>query len=206
MAKKDETLLDKLNAAADQRKIKRFSERSYEWFRNRARNIGGPRARKELEKHVKSKGNTVSSWKAGYMYSYMYDAKHKDTLPYWDAFPLIILIGPAKNGFYGLNLHYLPPKARAILFDRLLDLATNKRYDEKTRIKLSYDLLKSTEKYALFKNCFKHYLWKQVESRMMFIPADEWEAALFLPTQDFQKASNTKVWSDTVRKGVWSDK
>ena len=60
------------------------------------------------------------------MNMFFYDPKHKDTLPYYDRFPLSVIIGPAKGGFYGLNLHYLPPVLRAKMLDALMDIATIK--------------------------------------------------------------------------------
>ena len=61
----------------------------------------------------------------GNMYMFFYDPKYKETLPYYDGFPLIIMLGPAKGGFMGLNLHYLPPAVRARLLDIIIG---NKRY------------------------------------------------------------------------------
>ena len=52
------------------------------------------------------------------------------------------MVEKAKGGFYGLNLHYLPHKQRALFFDRLTDYSTNKKYDLSTRLRLSYNLLK----------------------------------------------------------------
>lgn len=36
---------------------------------------------------------------SGQMYMFYYDPKHKKTLPYYDRFPLIIMVGPAEGGF-----------------------------------------------------------------------------------------------------------
>ena len=46
----------------------------------------------------------------GRLYLYMYDAKHKATLPYWDKYPLVFPYAETEDrkGFYGLNMHYLP--------------------------------------------------------------------------------------------------
>ena len=55
-----------------------------------------------------------------FSFGHYYDAKHKATLPYYDGFPLILMLGPAKGGFMGLNLHYLPPVVRARLLDAVL--------------------------------------------------------------------------------------
>ena len=73
----------------------------------------------------------------GQMYMYYYDAKTKDTLPYFDRMPLVFPFKKVAGGFYGLNLHYLPLTLRARLMDALYDTASNSRYDESTRLKIN---------------------------------------------------------------------
>ena len=82
---------------------------------------------------------------------FFYDAKHRDTLPYWDAFPLVIAVGTAKGGFYGMNLHYLEIPLRAKFLDELMNITNNKVYDETTRFGVSYRMLKSASKMRYFK-------------------------------------------------------
>lgn len=107
------------------------------------------------------------------------------------------MVGPAKGGFYGINLHYLPPQLRAKLMDGLYDLTNNTRYDESTKLKLTYDLLNSASKFRYFKPTFKHYLNQHVRSKFIEINSTEWDTALFLPTERFEKAKKTKVWADS---------
>jgi hypothetical protein len=135
----------------------------------------------------------------GSMYMFFYDPKGKKELPYYDSFPLVIVIGPADGGFLGLNLHYLPPILRAKFLDSLLDYTNNKKYDETTRFRLSYNLLQRAARMKYFKPCIKHYLNDQVRSRFARVPAPEWEIATFLPTADFQKGNKSKVHSDSRR-------
>lgn len=197
---KHETLLQKLEREARARKLDKHSQSSYNWFKKRVRTVGGDRARDAMLDDARKKRRLREAPTSGKMYTYIYDAKYKDKLPYWDAFPLIFMIGPAKGGFYGINLHYLAPRARAQLFDALLSISNTSRYNANTKIKLSYDLLKGASKYKLFKPCFKHYLFDHLQSKLALIPADEWEAALFMPTANFQGANNSKVWSDSILK------
>jgi hypothetical protein len=110
------------------------------------------------------------------------------------------MVDKAEGGFYGLNLHYLPPKWRAIFFDRLTDYTNNKKYNRTTRLKLSYDLLKGSSRLSLFGPCFKHYLTDHVKSRIIEVPADQWESILFLPTEQFVKAKASKIWNDSRKK------
>jgi len=39
---------------------------------------------------------------------FIYDAKYGEILPVWDRTPLVIIIQDLKDGFIGLNLHYIP--------------------------------------------------------------------------------------------------
>lgn len=135
----------------------------------------------------------------GSMYMFFYDAKHKETLPYYDKFPLVIVLGPAEGGFLGLNLHYLPLPLRAKFLDALLDVLNNKKYDETTKFKVSYDVLRRVSKMKYFKPCVKHYLTSHVKSRFSKILAPEWEIATFLPTADWQGATAARVYKDSRR-------
>jgi len=131
------------------------------------------------------------------MFMYFYDPKHKKTLPFYDRFPLILMVDKAPGGFYGLNLHYLDPILRAAFFDRLLEFTNNKKYDKTTRLRLSYDMLKAASKLKEFEPCFKHYLTSNIKSQITEVPASEWEVAIFLPTEQFTKSSKAGVWKNS---------
>jgi hypothetical protein len=133
---------------------------------------------------------------AGSMFMFFYDPKHRATLPYYDSFPLIIAVGPAPGGFYGLNLHYLPIPLRAKFLDELVGITSNNRYDESTKFDLSYQYLKTTSSMKYFKPCYKHYLTKQVEGKLAYIPPPEWEIATFLPAAQWQKGGRSQAYSD----------
>ena len=80
----------------------------------------------------------------GSMQMFFYDPKHKETLPYYDRFPpLSIILKPAKGGFLGLNLHYLPPILRAQFLDALMDNVTSKK-SEDAKFQLTTRLLAGT--------------------------------------------------------------
>ena len=149
----------------------------------------------------RNRGKQVGRPTTGSMYLFNYDPKHKKTLPYYDRFPLIFMIEDYNDGFLGINLHYLPPQLRARLMDALYGNVTNQRYDETTKIRVSYDILKSAAKYKGFKPCVKRYLTRHVKSRPILIDPVEWDIALFLPVQRFSKKSADFVWSES-RKAI----
>jgi hypothetical protein len=170
------------------------TKESREWFRRKAQSLSRINREKLMDnKELSQSGQEI----IGSMQMFFYDPKHKGTLPYYDKFPLVIVVGPADKGFYGLNLHYLPPTLRARFLDELLDITNNTKYDDSTKFRASYDLLRRAQKFKYFKPCFKHYLTEHVKSRFAKVNPPEWEIATFLPTAQFEKADASKVYSDT---------
>ena len=174
------------------------TKESIKWFRERAADMGKIKNRGQLmkEEELVLRSKSLN----GQMLMYFYDPKGKDELPYYDKFPLTVVVDKAPDGFYGLNLHYLPPVFRAKLLDALMDITTNKKYDETTRMRFTYDKLQAAAKFKWFKPCFKHYLTKHVKSRFALVPASDWEIATFLPTADWKKSGQQKVWADSRKQ------
>jgi len=172
-----------------------------EWYRKQATSKDGKAITQEQITAARGRGRSKARLQGegsiGEMYFFSYDPKTKETLPYYDRFPLVFPINTAKGGFYGLNMHYLPPQLRARLMDALYDLASDDRYDKNTKIELSYDILNKASKFKLFKPCIKRYLSSHVKSRFIKIEASEWDIALFLPVADFQKKGAQTVWADS---------
>ena len=173
------------------------TKQSREWFRKKSQEISSVR-RKDLvgQDPIVSKPSFV----IGEMFMFVYDAKHKATLPYYDKFPLTIVVDQAKDGFYGINLHYLPMTLRAKFLDALLDNLTNEKYNKSTRFALNYQMMQQSAKLKYFKPCFKHYLSKHVKGRFAHVPAQEWEIATFLPSANFSGATESKVYKDSRKK------
>jgi len=136
----------------------------------------------------------------GKMYFYFYDPKTKDTMPYYDRFPLVIPIERYNDGFLGLNLHYIHPKHRMVLLDKLSDTMSNDTYDEKTKLKINYRYLAAASKIFEANPCIKRYLFRQIESRFLEIAADEWDIAAMLPLESFVGATTSKVYADSRKK------
>jgi hypothetical protein len=84
--------------------------------------------------------------------------------------------------------------------DMLYELLNNKSYDETTRLRLTYQVLKNLSKFNYFKPTIKRYLTSHVQSRIVKIDPTEWDFAMFLPTARFQKARDRKVWDDSISK------
>lgn len=187
-------LFQKLELEAFRAGINPRTQQSREWFRKRIQRLTRVNREQLMRESEITKRATHSF---GSMFMYFYDPKTKDKLPYYDTFPLVIPVEPAEGGFRGINLHYLPPILRAKFLDALLDVTNNKKYDDTTKFRLTYDILNGARKMRYFKPCFKHYLLNHVKSRFAEVPAPEWEIATFLPTAQWKKASAGRVYSDS---------
>lgn len=193
-------LFQKLELEAFKAGINPRTKEAQDWFRKRAQQLRRVN-RQDLLKADEVKLVNRQNPLIGSMNMFFYDPKTKDTLPFYDRFPLAIIVGPAEKGFYGLNLHYLPPLLRAKFLDALLDITNNKKYDETTRFQMSYKMLMASSKMRYFQPCFKHYLTAHVKSRLARVPAPEWEIATFLPTASWEKSSAANVYKQS-RKAI----
>ena len=136
----------------------------------------------------------------GNMYLFAYDPKTKEDLPYYDRFPLVFPFRRVQDGFYGINMHYLPPLLRAKLMDALYDTVNNDKMDETTRLRINYRILQSAAKFRYFEPCVKHYLNNHVKTRFLRVDPTQWDVALFLPLERFAKANKLKVYADSKKK------
>jgi len=152
--------------------------KSYDWYRKQVQSMTTPGARSLIRQ-----GKATIAPKYGVMNLFGYDPKFKQTLPYYDRFPLIFPLEPAKGGFYGINFHYLQPGARVAFLRQLSQFASDSNYDKKTR----YNIGELSGRY--FKKTIKHYLTRQVRTSFLNITADEMAIAIFLPVARFQKGS-----------------
>ncbi len=169
------------------------------WYREKAKEVGKVNETSFFRTADADRFRNSGQFQIGSMYMFYYDPKHKDTLPYYDRVPLIFPINRAKGGFLGINFHYLPLKMRAKLMDNIYDTASNDKYDETTKMKISYNILNASSQYKEFRPAVKHYLFGHVRSRLLYVNPSEWDVALFLNIARFEGATQTKVWEDSQK-------
>lgn len=168
-----------------------------DWYRAEALKIKDVKDNKVID--PKNVCTTLSVQNIGQMFMFFYDPKHKQTLPYYDRFPLVFPVELYEDGFLGINLHYLPPKFRANLMDALYVTINNKKNDHTTRLRLSYEILRSTARMRYFKPCLKKYLFDQVLRKFLYIETKHWDKALMLPTERFVKKRASFVHAESTR-------
>lgn len=174
------------------------AKKSKTWFQQQARLLGSQQI---TPNKVLKSDTSLNKTKIipGNLYMFLYDPKTKDTLPYYDMFPLVFPFKPTPDGFIGLNMHYLPYQMRVLLLQRLMDFATNKRMDETTRLKYSWNMIDGVSRYRLAEPCVKRYLAGHVKTSLRLIPATDWATAMLLPVEQFIGTSKQRVWQDSIR-------
>jgi hypothetical protein len=166
-------------------------QRSARWFQDQIRAVYGA-GHVSTDRMLRGEAKHVSDkFGVGDLIFYVYDPKTKDKLPYWDKFPLVFPFSQTKESFTGLNLHYLPPMLRFALMNELIKINND--------MGASWEVLKKSSKSQLVAPCVKQYLFNHVRSRYIRIPQDSWITAALLPSDNFQKASNSSVWAHSRR-------
>lgn len=189
----------KLTSLAQQRssaQLQMMSRESLRWLEGKVREIKG---RSNIASNMSRESNRwVNRFQLGGLYFFYYDPKTKSDLPYYDRFPLVIPLEIYPGSFLGLNLHYLPVKYRLAFLDKLLDSAETNKYDEITRVRITYDILNATRRYKEFRPCLKKYILSHVTSKIIAVQPNEWDIACVLPVQQFKKQSADYVWEESV--------
>ena len=210
----ESSLLSKVSDAIRGGTVGKEMERSAMWFREKITGLKGelrnqfsrqnaPRFYREAKTKVnpnvlKIRGNL------GDLYCYNYDPKYKDVmrkdregktypvLPYYDTFPLIMLVGYEKESFLGLNFHYLNPRYRALLLDRV-----NKKIGKGI---VSFDKIAQIPQVA---PAVHRYRFDHIKKRVIPIEESEQELAIFLPLERFRgqkRIPKTTVWKHSRKK------
>ena len=188
-------LLDRIKASLAKEGLSPRTNASRAWLRAKVNDL-----KPTSSGLMADKQRLRTSSMIGRMYFYFYDPKTKDSMPYYDKFPLVIPIEQYNDGFLGLNLHYIHPKHRMVLLDKLSDTTSNNTYDEKTKFKINYRYLSAASRIFEATPCIKRYLFTQIESRFLEITADEWDIAAMLPVESFVGATTSKVYADSRKK------
>ena len=199
----EESYLQKLKDAIQIGSIPVKTRMAVTWFRSIVERAKIGLAKEVMPMTLKidaaQKGTLTGRLIPGKLYFFMYNPKHKSTLPYYDLFPLVLPIQKFSDGFLGINFHYLYPKDRAHLLDEIKVFVNDKTLSEKARILLTYDMLRGFTKFKRAKPCLKRYLTTRMKTQFIPVLPDEWGPSIFLPVENFKKMSKKAVWAESKK-------
>ena len=198
--------LTELTQQKSSAQMEMMSRESVRWLNRKISQLRNPAAiRRDISREKERHRNATqlgynTKFLLGGLYFFYYNPKTKNDLPYYDIFPLVIPLEKYTDGFLGLNLHYLPTKTRAHFLDLLTDFGSYNAQDELKRVRVSYEILNQTRRYREFAPCLKRYLYSNIKSRIATVMPGEWETAIFLPVEQFQKARQTAVYQESLEE------
>ena len=176
--------------------IESGTEDSLQWFRTNVRDL-------KIKPQVIMRGlEAVSNTglKQGGVYMFYYDAKWKDTLPYWDKYPIVVPLELYSDGFLGINIHYISPSMRVPLLQKMFEFTKdNEELEGDARMLIDYDTTQLESEIRNAGPCIKRYLTSHIGARITRVPKEQWETLMMMPTAKFNVNANT-VYADSRRK------
>jgi len=148
----------------------------------------------------------------GRMYMFKYMPKMKDKLPYYDMFPvgIVMNVRPDKGYFSMLNFHYLPYELRAELMDAiypfvLFDNVQAKEIGQSIRARLNvqrinFEFMQKRMNMRGFLPCWKRYDYRQVVGQYLYVPPIGWDTIMMLPIHRIRKSGINRVWMDSMQE------
>lgn len=148
--------------------------RSFDWFKSVVK-------KRVKDGKVDEKYQFLSklTFKPGAMIVFAYDAKHKETLPIWDAVPLMIPFSANDELVYGINLHYMKPSIKRKFLENLLRRSSSS-------FNISGADLYSFAK-TICPEAIHSYLPDHVISRPIVVPEEDYKYVADLDLASWQK-------------------
>jgi len=176
------------------------SPKATEWLRKNLKNIGfiSPAS------IIKTSGteSSIIKFTPGSIYLFGYSPKTKTELPYYDVFPMVLVLDYTENGFLGLNFHYLHPMDRQVFFDSLTKYLNDEEFDTNpdAYFDVAYGTLKAMKALSHYKPTIKRYYYKNIVTKVTEIPPIYWKFMLFLPLERFKNEVKENVWKHSRKK------
>ena len=186
------SIFEEIRDSADGREL---SER---WYRYKVKQVLGTRGsfRGVMgEADARSRGS-IPKW--GNMNLFWYRPKTAKKLPYYDMFPIVLPFKKHRDGFTGINFHYLPIYMRIKLLE-LLDAGYGD--EDKGRLQVFWNDLSGLK---LARPIVRRYLAPNVKSLFLHISLEDMFVAVLLPVEKFAKGSWTAKRGVSSRV-VWND-
>ena len=199
MAEVQESFLSKVSDAIKTGTVGQEVRRSAQWFQDKIKGLKGG-LRNQFSSTNAAKFYREAETKVqpavlkkrveyGDLFCYYYNPKYRATLPYYDMFPMIMLIGAEKDTFLGINFHYLRPKWRAVLLDRV-----------SAKLGSGLPRWSKLRQIRQIAPTIKRYRFDHIMRRVVPIEENEQEIPIFLPTERFKKSAKARVWAESERK------
>lgn len=147
-----------------------------EWINNKAMDLTGGTVQKKLLNSDRAENAII-----GNLYFFKYDPKLKAKLNIYDKYPMAFPIKMYKDGFLGVNMHYLPIGERKVFVEKVNNYKTTSDSD---RVIINAELMGMLESskriYKIMPDAIHRYLLTHARSKFIKILPEEYEKAVQL--------------------------
>lgn len=178
----------------------RHSLEALQWFQRRVSRDMKVQAKSIIKPQTMYKRATRAQRSMiGKMYLFEYEAQMAGdpTTGMYDRFPMVFFFNvvQSKEGhtlLYGLNIHYLAPKQRMLLFKALMKLKVTKKWTPDAKLRLTWQLIKQVASHDIAKHAVHAYRLDRLQSYFTQIPSEDWQIAAFLRLERWMPAGNAQ--------------
>lgn len=128
----------------------------------------------------------------GKIYNYLYDAKYKNELDFWDKCVMVMVIGhvvtkSGKLNVLGINLSFIPPQYRVKILDKIVKvfntqvvepnvkrIQKGKVHGSLKKMPLYYDVCKRILAQSGFEFAIRSYIYRRIKSEPLIITYEDW--------------------------------
>jgi len=187
------SLFDDIKQSAEGREL------STRWYRSKITSLGGDSM--TATSHI-TQGNTTARPNYGMMNLFSYRPETAEKLPYYDVFPLVIPVARQRDGFTGINFHYMPMPARVKLLNTLVESFKD---GENSKLDMTWRNVSGLRK---VRPLVRRYKAKNVNSLFLKLDVEDMLIAVLLPVQQFysgewvsrRPVSEREVYRDTRQR------
>ena len=181
-------------------------ELSVRWYRSKINKLA-PRI---TAGEMLAQGKSTATPNFGLLNLFNYKPLGPERLKYYDMFPLVLPFKFYRNGFCGLNFHYLSIPMRIDLLRRLdamfeedAELYRLDSHNQGRVLAMTWSRIKGMRG---VKPCVKRYRAMYVYSNFLKIEVHDMAAAVLLPVEKFYEGD---LWADkqgrVISRDVWKD-
>lgn len=189
--------------------INLFTKEAYDYFRVNVSKNFNPSRDKFLQSNYRKKLSTQSTQLIGKLYFFKYEAEEAGdrSLNVFDQYPMVFFFNFVRtkegNGLlYGLNIHYLAPRYRQALLEKLLVTKSSNKINDNTRMKITWNIIKSLVNSKIAHKAIHAYRTDRFMSKLVEVPAPDWSIAVFLRLEKFVHLGDNKISHSSVRKRI----
>ena len=187
------SLFDNIKESAEGREL------STRWYRSQITSLGGDSM--SAKSHI-NQGQATARPNYGMMNLFSYRPETAEKLRFYDIFPLAIPVARHRDGFTGINFHYLPIPARVKLLNSLVESFKD---GENEKLDMTW---RNVSGLRSVRPIVRRYKAANVNSLFLKLTVEDMLIAVLLPVQQFysgeyfsrRPVTDNEVYRDTRRR------